>query len=382
LIGADSKAMYAPPGYVVFVRDETLMAQPFDARAGQVSGDPFAIATPIRVNVGNARATFSVSESGVLTYRSGNAFGDSQVTVFDRTGNALQTLGPPGDYRGMALSPNETQIAVHRHEDPVGGGLWVLDMTRGPVSRVTSDASHNFMPRWAPDGRLIVFASNRGSGVFNLYRTAASGTTKEEQIRTAETEQTPSSWSFDGRFIVYENADPTTRSDVWVLPVTGDTEPILFLRTAFSEGQGHLSPDGRWMAYTSNETGRNQIYVQPFPPSGQKWTISTDGGVQPRWRRDGKELFYLTEDASTEAKWVMVSDVLAEGATFRPGVPRPMFKTQLNSGRHDIPIGPTTTSDSYAVSADGKRLIGLVQAGRLSEEPITVLVNFAAAFKR
>lgn len=381
LLNSDSKALYASPGYVLFVRDETLMAQAFDPSRAELTSDSVPIAPAVRVNAGNARAAFSVSESGALTYRSGTAFGDNQVTWFDRSGKILGTVGQPADFRGLALSPDESQLIVHRHEDPIGGGLWLIDLRRGTTSRFTSNPSHNLNARWSSEGDRIVFASNRDGATFNLFQNASSGTGAEEQLQQSDGNQVPASWSMDGRFLVYEELDSKTRTDLWVLPLSGERKPIPFLRTEFSEAQGHLSPNGRWMAYTSNETGNNQIYVQPFPPSGLKWTISPQNGVQPRWRPDGKEFFYLMEDAST-AKSVMAVDVRTDGTVFDASVPRVLFTTQLNSGNQRGPIGATSVSDSYAVSSDGQRFVGLVPMGRGLEEPITVILNWVSAVRK
>jgi Tol biopolymer transport system component len=381
LLNADSKAVYAAPGYLLFVREQTLMAQPFDPSLAELTGDSFPVAEEVRGNTINGRAAFSVSESGVLAYRSGAALQNTQITWFDRSGKVLQTIDQPADYRGVALSPDEAQLIVHRHEEPSGGGLWLFDWKRGTIARFTSNPSHNTAPRWSPDGGHIVFGSNRDGGIANLYQNVSSGTGQDERLMKSDTNQVPADWSMDGRFIVYEDIDPKTRSDLWVLPQFGDRKPIPFLRTEFSEAQGQLSPDGRWMAYTSNETGTNQIYVQSFPPSGLRWTVSRESGVQPRWRRDGKELFYIA--GNPIEMLVMAAEVRATGSRFESGTPRTLFKTQFNASSLGAAVGgPASVSETYMPSADGQRFVGLVPVGQVRAEPVTVVLNWTAGLTK
>jgi eukaryotic-like serine/threonine-protein kinase len=386
VLNADSKVLYTPPGHLVFVRQGVLMAQSFDAARAQPVGDPFPIAEQVLFNSTNGRAAFSVSENGVLAYRSGLR-GASHMAWVDRSGRWLQSFGEPADYQDLSLSPDDTRVVVHRHEFQGGGGLWLLDWKRGTASRFTFN-SHEEQSIWSPDGTRIVFASElsgdrgriltpgggaRDGPISHLYQNIASGAGQVELLFKSNTAKKPTNWSHDGRFIVYENLDPKTGDDIWVLPLFGDRKPIPFLRTQFSEGQGQLSPDGRWMAYASNETGRYEVYVQPFPPSGAKWLISPGGGGHPRWRRDGKELFYLALAGGTGEIIVMAAEATASVSGFGAGTPKVLFETTTLSALGTLgPIGDQV----YSVSADGQRFIFLTPVAQ--SQPVTVVLNWPA----
>ena len=295
LVNADSRTLYGT-GYLTFVRGGTLMAQPFDARRLETTGEAVPLAEDVRANAGNGRAAFAVSESGVLAYRNGTVNTPIQLTWFDRAGREIAKVGQAKDYRGVDVSPDGQRIVVHLHESVAGtaegrGGLWLLDPVRGTESRFTFTGMHDGMPRWSPDGSRVVFNSSRPGESQNLYVKLAGGATPEEALLKSDVATSPTSWSADGRFVVYDSDGGKNSSDIWVLPLAGDRKPIPFLTTPATEGQGELSPDGRWMAYTSNESGRFNIYVQPFPATGGKWLVSTGVGLEPHWRRDGKELY-------------------------------------------------------------------------------------------
>jgi serine/threonine protein kinase/Tol biopolymer transport system component len=371
VLNADSKVLYTPPGHLVFVRQGTLMAQSFDAARAQPVGDPFPIAEQVLFFSTNGRAAFSVSENGVLAYRTGLKAAAHMAWV-DRAGRLLQSFGEPADYQDLSLSPDDTRVVVHRHESQGGGGLWLLDWKRGTASRFTFN-SHEEQSIWSPDGTRIAFASERDGPISHLYQNMASGAGQVELLFKSNTPKKPTNWSHDGRFIVYENLDPKTGDDIWVLPLFGDRKPIPFLRTQFSEGQGQLSPDGRWMAYASNETGRYEVYVQPFPPSGAKWLISPGGGGHPRWRRDGKELFYLALAGGTGEIIVMAAEPTASVSGFGAGTPKALFKTTTLSLLANLgPFGDQV----YSVSADGQRFIFLTPVAQ--SQPVTVVLNWPA----
>lgn len=227
----------------------------------------------------------------------------------------------------------------------------------------------DWFPVWSPDGSRIVFASNR-NGLTDLYQKAASGTGSDELLLKSSDPKFPTDWSLDGRFILYENRDPKTKADLWVLPLEGDRQPFPLLQTEFNEQQARFSPNGKWVAYTSDESGTTQVYVQSFPASGNKWQVSTGGGDQPRWRRDGRELFYLAADGK-----LVAVEVKTDG-TFEAGVPKPLF--ELHS---PTVAGPFAIS--YAATADGQRFLVLRSAvEQASTTPITVVVNWAAEVKQ
>ena len=383
LLNTDSKGLFASPGYLLFVRQGTLMAQAFDASRRALTGDPTPVAERVPFNPTVGVSPFSVSENGVLAYRT-IPLAATQVTWFDRSGKRLGSIGEPGDYRDVSLSPDEARVAVHRHEDPAGGGLWLLDFARGTTSRLTLDTFHNDSAHWSPDGSRIVFWSDREGGIRNLYQRMSNGAGPDELLLKSGGHKDPTSWSSDGRFVVYISEDPKTGVDLWVLPLSGGRTPMPFIQTEFDEGHGRLSPDGRWMAYTSNETGRNEVYVQPFPASGGKWQMSTSGGAQPRWRRDGKELYYLAGAAGGETS-VTAVEVRASESTFDASVPRTLFRTRIarqGANPQGAVLG-TTTESSYAVTADGQRFLILTPpVAETAPEPVTLVLNWTAGLKK
>jgi len=378
LLDADSNGLYSSSGDLLFVRQGTLLRQSFDARTLELSGDPTPVAEQVAVGIPLIGA-FSASENGVLVYRNGPVSGGNmQLAWFDRTGRAVETFGTPGGYRGVDVSPDGQRIAVHRH-DGTGGDIWLFESARrGTMLRFTFDVSQdNSMPIWSPDGSRIAFGSRR-NGKWGLYLKPANGTGREELLFESDLAKTPMSWSPDGKTIVYWVVDPQTGSDQWVLPLTGDRKAVPFLQSPFIEQWPQISPDGKWIAYTSNETGRPEIYVRPFPSGEGKWQISTNGGTFPRWRRDGKELFYM--GAISLGKMISVK-VNPAGATFEYGDPVELFDSGYVTVGH-----PGGDYHPYAVSADGQRfLIPRPEAtggAEVAAAPITVVVNWAAGVKR
>jgi eukaryotic-like serine/threonine-protein kinase len=268
------------------------------------------------------------------------------------------------------------RVAVHRHEGD-GGDIWFLEPARGTRQRFTFEGSQdNNAPVWSPKGDAIAFASRRDNGWELLLKRADSG--QEQRILQVQSPAIPVSWSPDGQFLMYMMVDPKTGGDLFVVPLAGDRKPFPFAQAPFNEAFGQISPDGRWAAYQSTETGRAEIYVRPFPSGPGKWTISTSGGVQPRWRSDGRELFYLTTGAEGQ---LMSVDVKPTGTTFTASVPKALFvsRGQPPRGNANIPYL------SYAVSPDGERflLARPVEAGA-DDGPaaITVVLNWIEALDR
>ena len=386
-----SRALYAD-GQLLFVRDETLVAQPFDVKELRTTGEAVPVAEDVRVNPANGRAAFAVSPTGILVYRIGGNAVPVQLTWFDRTGKELQKIGQPKDYRGMALSPDAQRVVVHLHETSGrstvgfgGGGLWVVDIGRGTESRFTFTGAHDTSPRWSPDGLRIVFTSNqtaipprgagRSGGSLGLYVKAAGGVTPEELLMKSDSAIIAQSWSRDGRFIAFDSDGGKSLTDVFLLPLAGDRKVIPFLTTAANEGQAEFSPDGRWIAYTSDESGAADIYVQPYPPTGRKWLVSTGGGVEPRWRADGKELYYVSRVPTK----LMAVDVKAQGVDFEPGVPRALFSTP---GIRANGPGVASINGSYAVSGDGQKFLVSLVPVALDATPLTVVLNWTAGLKK
>ena len=380
-LNADSQAIYVSPGYVLFVQQGTLLAQRFDAQKIALIGEPMPVAEHVATDAANGLAAFSASNTGILTYRTGEVVGAGvgglvSMVWINRQGTELESVGVPTPTRGIDLSPDGTRVAAHHHQLDTGD-VWILDLMRGTTSRLTFEGSQdNSAPIWSPDGRRLAFASRRGN-TWGLYEKFFDSTSSADDllIQTGSAAW-PTSWSPDNKVLVYTAIDSTNRTAIGVLPLTGDKKPLPLAREPFSEAFGQLSPDGRWLAYQSNETGRFETYVRPFPSGAGKQIISTNGGSLPRWRRDGKELFYLAP--SETAYGIFAVDVRADGAAFQAGVPKRLFAVLVsgvgvNNGNGGIPFDP------YAVSADGQRFLisrpytnNPVQAS----EPITLVANW------
>jgi eukaryotic-like serine/threonine-protein kinase len=362
------RAAYTPPGYLLFVQLGTLMAQRFNPHRLELTGEPVRIAEDVAYNPSNGRTTFSASENGVLAYRTGVAGGlpTSELVWFHREGNRIGPAGGFGLYLRPALSPDGKRVAVERRDPQTGtDDVWLVDLARSTSLRFTFGSFNQTHPVWSPDGSRIVFASDR-DGTSNLYLKISSGTGTDELLLQSDTPKYSTDWSPDGRLIAFESQDPTTGSDLWVLPLFGDRKPIPFLQTEFNEGQGQFSPDGRWMAYSSDESGRREVYVQAFPASSGKWQISTAGGAFPRWRRDGKELFYLAADQKLMAVAVQAD------STLQAGRPQALFDAHV----FGAPIVP------YSVSADGQRFLVNTPAQEVNSSPITVVLNWTSELKK
>jgi Tol biopolymer transport system component len=380
LINADSGGVYARSGYLLFVRQGTLLGQSFDAKTMTLSGEPFPIAERVQTGTPAGHIAFSVSDSGVLAYgvATSRVNAGVQLTWMNRQGKVTGTVGAPEDIRGVDLSPDGARLATHRHVEGQGGDVWITDLSRGTTSRFTFDATQdNASPIWSPDAGSIAFSLRRGakSGV---YRKASNGSGDEEMLVEQLAEIAPTGWSPDGRSIVYSpNGPGGAGPDLWMLPLAGDRKPIRLLSTRFSEGLGQVSPDGRWLAYASNESGNFEIYAQPFPPGAGKWQISTGGGTYPRWRRDGRELFYMDQ---TSGGRLIAVDVKANGSTFEAGTPKPLFDSGYINRPHAFLYHP------YTLTPDGQRFLIPRPVAKITEDttssPVIVVMNWAEGIKR
>jgi eukaryotic-like serine/threonine-protein kinase len=351
LLAVQSNAIYVPTpagraGHLLFVRENSLMAQPFDAGRMELAGDPVPIAERVGVGPGAVGALVSASANGVLAYRPGPGFGSGilRLSWFDRQGKVLNVALDPGNYSMLSLSPDGKQVAFVRIDNQGPGGnqdIWLFDAARGASTRFTFDPAADSAPVWSPDGSRIAFASDR-EGVRNLYLKPATGAGSEEVLLKSSEAKLPTDWSRDGRFLLFNSISAKTAEDLWILPMTGDRKLIPYLQTEFAETDGHFSPDGRFVAYQSNASGISQIYVQPFPnPAGGKWMVSKDGGIQPRWRRDGKELYFL-EGGGTRLVAVDVS----LSPTFQAGIPRVLFPAASGPAPFDVSGTGSNSSNS------------------------------------
>jgi Tol biopolymer transport system component len=368
LIAADSAAVYASSGHLLFVRQGTLLAQPFDPKELKLTGEAVAIAEQLAFET--MAPSFSVSETRVLTYRTGSGSPQNHLVWVDRSGKVLESLGALARYQSPAISPDGKRVAVHRH-DSTGGDVWIIETSNGKMSRLTFDASQdNSQPVWSGDGSRIVFGSHR-NGKWGLYQKMSNGTGGEELLFESDALKMPMSWSGAINTILFYVADPKNASDVWALPLTGDRKPFPVLYTSFNESYPQISPDGKWIAYTSDESGMSQVYVQSFPPGHGKWQVSLNGGQFARWRSDGKELFYM--ERASYGKIVAVP-VHATTSTFESFEPRPLFDSAyLNYGP-----GHTGAFNTFDVSADGQRFLipRPDPANAVASSPITVVLNW------
>ncbi len=363
--GNYSRAEYAPPGYLLFVRERTLMAQRFDADSFRLEGEPFPIADPVDAGL-DGHAFFSVSRNGVLAYQSGTAAGAERLVWVDRTGHEVGSVAGPADYAEPAISPDGRRVAVDIVDARSGTtDIWILDLARGVNSRFTFDPANDAAAVWSPDGSRVVFTSDRG-GLLNLFIKPASGGGTDQPFLVNESAKIPCDWSSDGRLISFFAQDPKTGFDLWTVDSSGH-EPRPFSSTPFPEAQPRFSPDGRCVAYTSAESGRPEIYVQSFPEGGGKWQVSTQGGVEPQWRRDGKELFYLSPDFRI---WAV--DVTT-GPSFEASTPHPLFSVVLDPS--------FLTRNRYAAAPDGQRFLLLVPGNAAAIAKTTVVVNWTAGIE-
>jgi Tol biopolymer transport system component len=373
LVQTQVRAAYAS-GYLLFVRENVLMAQRFDPKSFTLSREPVRVADQVATNFGNGRAAFKVSESGVLAFRTGVQSGYQQLVWFDRQSKQTVITPTPALFRTHDLAPDGKRIIVHRHDNSGGGGdLWIIEPDRNLTTRFTFGDSHYYGPIWSPDATKIVYSSAKTSHAADLYQKLSSGAASEELLLNTPNDKHAVDWSRDGKYILYESINAETKTDdLWVLPTFGDKKPIPFLTSPFHERRGRFSPDGKWIAYTSNESGQDQIYIQPFPPNGGKWQVSTSGGFEPRWRADGKELYYI--NSRTEAKLMAVTVKWSSTPEFMP----PQEVLVLGNAGYGV-----DDANQYVVSADGQKFL-LVRdiAGPTGGGSIEILFNWLAGLKK
>jgi dipeptidyl aminopeptidase/acylaminoacyl peptidase len=373
-------AAYAPPGYLLVLLGSsrgapggTLFAQAFDPSRLEVIGEPTYVAERIQYESGLARGAFSVSENGTLVYgTTGSA--TTQLMWFDRAGRALEAVGGSLPFGQPSLSPDEKTLAVELVDRVTQDqDIWLIDTTRNLPSRFTSHPNNiTFMPVWSPDGARIVFAWARGTPP-NLYQRTYSAGGGDELLLKSTSNSQPTDWSRDGRYVVYASLDPKTQWDLWSLPMLGShaaQKPVSFLQTEFNEHLGRLSPDGRWLAYVSDESGTNEVYVATFPAGEGKTRISLNGGSEPRWDGQGKELFYLAPDKRLMAVTVNLGTKVQIGSTAT------LFK---------IHTGPTRNFGfdvNYSVTRDGQRFLISTAAEGFSAASTTIVLNWTATLNR
>jgi len=381
VLRSDHRAIFAS-GFLLYGRGTTLVGQAFDPESGQLKGEPHPVAARVSDNASSTSLVFGVSDNGILAYEAASTTTGRQLAWFDRSGNRVGVIGEAGAYWDIRLSPNGRKLAFNVG-DP-RSELYVGELGRGVPMRLTFDPnSDNGVPVWSPDGNNILFCRLQGGKAkARIYEKPSNGAGADELLLasdSADVEVWPNDWSRDGRFILYSRGDPSIRSqeELWVLSLRGERKPRLFLRNPPAVYDGQFSPDGHWVAYTSRESGRAEVYVTPFDgaqvmasgnesiplaPRG-KWQVSTGGGEYPRWRGDGKEMFFLAGHSR-----VMAAEVDAKGGSFQVGAVKPLFAAFAQD-----------SSMPFDVSADGKRF--LIVSLPEQSSAIALLVNWPELLK-
>jgi serine/threonine protein kinase/Tol biopolymer transport system component len=363
---ANSNPIYSQ-GHLLFLRQTTLMAQPFDLKRLALTAEAVPVAEQIQqINAPGNIGCFSVSATGLLVYQTGEGAGGLTLKWFDRRGKPAGALGEAAYFGNIELSPDRRSLAARIVDQSGSADIWIYDVLRGLRTRFTFDPAAEFEAIWSPDGRSIIFSSNR-KGYFDLYRKSSDGSGAEELLYADNHLKRPLSWSPDRKVLLYSANDPQTGSDLWTLPLTGDPKPVPFLRTAFNEDNGQFSPDGRWVAYQSNESGRDEIYAAPFPGPGGKRQISSGGGRFPRWRRDGKEIFYVGAEQRLTA-----AEVIVKGDRLEVAAMRPLFGSVYVAGGFY----------TYDISADGQSILMAIPTAESASEPLTLVQNWTAGLEK
>ncbi len=348
IISQGTNPRYVEPGYVVFGRSGAILAAPFDPRGLKLLGQPVPVVERVMPDPASGIEQFAVARSGVLAYVAGvRAAVKRRIVMADRKGAVTVVTPDANSYEDLSLSPDGREIAMT--VEGTTWNIWSHHVDRGTLTRLTFE-NDNRDPLWTPDGKRVVYTSLRG-GLFGLYWRPVDGSGPEEQLLVGKNWLFATSWTADGRFLAFSQQDPETGFDIWILPLGGDRKPYPFVRSPFREWFGEFSPDGRWVAYESNESGRSEIFLRPFPGPGGKWQVSTEGGARPEWSRDGRELFYLENDRLTR-----VAVETGHGPAI--GRPEPLFPCNcFDSGRY------------YEVTRDAKHFL-LIQTAQ-PPSPVT-----------
>jgi eukaryotic-like serine/threonine-protein kinase len=376
LLGDASNVVYAASGtgggYLLFGREGALMAQPFDAQALQLGGEAFPVAGRVGTVLqgstsGFRRRNFSVCNNGMLLFDPQPNRQRSQLLWVDRSGKTIKSLDRLDNVVIPRLAPDDKRFAVVRASPQDGNNdIWLSDVASGNPTRFTFDPGNDQLGVWSPDGTRLVWASSR-SGVFDLYEKNTDLAGQDTLLLQSEHYKFPTDWSRDGRYIIYRQIDPQTKYDIWILPLFGEWKPFPFLRTEANEAAAVLSPDGRWIAYSSDETGRYEVYVEGFPGHGGKRQISTAGGMGPYWRGDGKELYYHAPDGK------LISAPVKSGASLEVGAPVELFEFRASG---------VTNNPFYSVNRDGQRFLLSTIVETELNAPLSVVLNWVAEVKK
>jgi len=366
LVQAGAQPYYAPSGHLVYLQGTNLMAMPFDPRRMEATGAAVPVVEDLLRSSLGVSAQYSVSTTGSLVYVSGGVQSAQRRLVWvSRTGTEQPLAAPARPYLYVRLSPDGRQVALTVAEPALQ--VWLCNLSRDTLTRLTFEGEVNAIPSWTPDGKRIAFLSGK-EGTPNIFWQMADGSGSVERLTTSEYVQAPGSWSPDGQLLAFIEENPTTGYDIWVLRMS-DRKAQPFLRTPFNESAPEFSPDGRWLAYVSNESGRDEVYVQPYPGPGGKWQISTEGGTEPVWNRNLRELFYRCGDK-------MMAVDIATQPSFAAGKPRMLFQGQY--------VPTAGTFPFYDVSPDGQRFLMLKRPEQAGGAPmqINVVLNWFEELKR
>jgi Tol biopolymer transport system component len=368
LLKIGSRVHYSPPGYLLYVREQTLVAQPFDPRALQVQGEPIPLGEGLGVDP-LGLASFSISNTGVLAYRAGQSEA-RRLLWLDRAGKETPALEDAGAYADAWLSPDGKRLAFDFSKGSEAIDIWIRDVARGVSSRFTFDAVDERNPIWSPDGRSVVYSMLRKNA--DLMLKDAAGTREAELLLESDEDKYASDWSRDGKYLLYASQGKETRFDLMALPMTGERserserKPFPVAKTRFNEVFGTFSPDARYVTYPSNESGQMEVYVQEFPEARNKWQVSTKGGNEPFWSGSGREIFYRTPDAH------VMSVAVKTAGTFEAGVPQPLFQTRFAN---------VTVRAHFRPTPDGQRFLVLAPLRQETIPPTTVVLNWTAAIR-
>jgi serine/threonine-protein kinase len=364
LVGG-TQPQYATSGHLIYAQGTTLMAVPFDPRRLEIKGTPVPVVEDVAYSYSYGSSQYSISDTGSLVYVSGGSQPVQRKMVWVSRNGVEQTLPVPAqNYRDVVLSPDGQRVAAE-----IDNQIWLYDLARDTLTRFTFEGNQNLSPVWTPDGKRIAFRSNKEGGAANIFWQRADGSGGLERLSTYDYLQVPKSWSPDGQFLAFHENSPKTGRDIWVLRMS-DRKSQPFLVTPFNEGGPTFSPDGHWLAYVSNESGRPEVYVQPFPGPGGKWQISTEGGTEPAWNRNGKELFYRIGNK------MMALDVTTQPG-FSPGKPRMLFEGQYSASQWPL------IDTAYDVSPDGQRFLMIKAADQgLAATQVNVVLNWFEELKQ
>ena len=366
LIQAGTNPRYAPSGHLIYAQGGTLMAVPFDSRRLQVTGKAVPVVEGVQQSPSTGAAQYSFSATGSLVYVPGSIRGaQSRLVWVSRYGAEQPWPAPARTYSHPRISPDGRRVAVAIEDQE--SQVWVYDLSRETLTRLTFDGNTNYSSAWTPDGKRIAFQSNK-EGASNIFWQLADGSGGLERLTRSEYTHNPISWSPDGQLLAFSEVNPDTGFDIWVLRLR-DRKAQPFLRTRFNESAPRFSPDGHWLAYVSNESGRNEIYVQPYPGPGGKWQISTDGGGEPQWNSNGRELFYRTGDK-------MMAVEIATRPSFSAGKPRMLFEGKYQPAPF--------TDPNYDVAFDGQHFLMLrpSESTETAHTQINVVPNWFEELKR